>query len=112
MTDEEMQVHTDSVLVGSNATQGRFELTPLLTYYGIVDRDMNYPYRTSDGVAFDTLSLEGIDQQHLPANSSMNATVTEFIPRVKCDRADVNASITSAPTSEGPQGILQCFLGI
>jgi hypothetical protein len=27
MTDEEMQVHTDSVFVGSNAAQGRFELT-------------------------------------------------------------------------------------
>jgi hypothetical protein len=64
---------------------------------------MNYPDGMSDGVAFDTLSPEGIDQQHLPANSSMNATVTGFFPRVTYDRADVNASITSAPASEGPQ---------
>ena len=63
MTREGLRVHTNTIFVRSNATARDYEASPLLTYHGILDRGLGYPYGTSDGVAFDGLSLQDIDQQ-------------------------------------------------
>ena len=59
-----------------------------LTYYGILNRDTEQPYGTTESVAFDTIDL-GVS----PRNSIISATANGFHPDFDCEVVPVNYSL-------------------
>ena len=81
--------------------------TPWYTYYGILENGLEYPNGTSNDCAFQSLEPKG----DMPENAKITATVLAFFPRLNCEVADIQHSLTTNFSANSPGPALDIVLG-
>jgi hypothetical protein len=88
MSDDNTSLKTSSKIVAKSVPEFQTD-DPLMEYYGILSHKLDYPYGTTESVAFQTIDLSSA----LP-NSTINVTVEGFFPHFDCQVSQVTSNFT------------------
>lgn len=94
MFDKNVGLKTDSKIVAFGNPQSQTD-EPIMEYYGILNHELDYPYGTTDSVAYETIDLSST----LP-NSSITATVAGFFPHFDCQVSQSTSNLTWSSVDE------------